>query len=118
MIIGERLKEARIAKNMTQQELGDALGVSKVSICGYEKGTRTPTMENFLDLIELLDLDVKYVLGQDVLAVNEEGEPYPSKMATNDFAMVNAIKTNRELYNLFCSNPQRTVEQIKRKMNL
>ena len=118
MIIGERIKEARIAKNMTQQEVGDALGVSKVSVCGYEKGTRTPTMENFLDLIELLDLDVKYVLGQDILAVNEENEPYPVKLASNDFAMVNAIKTNRELYNLFCSNPQRTVEQIKRKLNL
>ena len=50
MIIGKRLKEARIKKGMSQEELGNILGVSKVSICGYEKGTRTPTMENFLDL--------------------------------------------------------------------
>ena len=51
MLVGERLKEARLAKGLSQQELGDLLGVSKVSICGYEKGTRTPTLNNFIDLI-------------------------------------------------------------------
>ena len=43
MIVGERIKEARLTKNMSQQELGDKMGVTKVSISGYEKGTRTPT---------------------------------------------------------------------------
>ena len=51
MIIGERLKEARIAKKLSQETLVNLLGVSKVSICGYEKGTRTPNMSNFLKLI-------------------------------------------------------------------
>ena len=65
MIIGKRLKEARLKKSMSQEELGNLLGVSKVSICGYEKGTRTPTMENFLDLIKILELEPDYVLGRD-----------------------------------------------------
>jgi transcriptional regulator with XRE-family HTH domain len=47
MIIGERIKKERIKRNLSQQQLGDMLGVSKVSICGYETGTRTPTMETF-----------------------------------------------------------------------
>ena len=118
MIIGERLKEARIEKKMSQETLGKLLGVSKVSICGYETGTRTPNMKNFLKLIELLDLDAKYVLGLDVKVVNENNEEYPVKMATNDIEMVEAIKTNRELYNMFCSNPKRTVETIKNKLNI
>ena len=46
MIIGKRIKNARTKKGLTQEELGKLLGVSKVSICGYERGTRTPTMEN------------------------------------------------------------------------
>ena len=57
MIIGERFKEARISKNLSQETLGSMLGVSKVSICGYETGTRTPNMKNVLRLIEILDLD-------------------------------------------------------------
>lgn len=113
MIIGQRLKEARIKKGLSQEQLGEQLGVSKVSICGYEKGTRTPTMQNFLDLIELLDLDVKYVLGQDVLAVSDDVEPYQVMMAKDDIATIAAIKKDRELYNMFCENPKRTVDQIK-----
>lgn len=118
MIIGERLKEARIAKKMSQEALGNMLGVSKVSICGYETGTRTPNMSNFLKLIEILDLDAKYVLGMDIRVVNEDNEEYPVKMAKNDIQMIEAIKTSRELYNMFCSNPKRTVEKIKSKLNL
>ena len=51
MIIGERVKEARINKNYTQEELGDIIGVSKVSICGYETGNRTPTMAMVLSAV-------------------------------------------------------------------
>ena len=46
------LKSIREAKKMSQETLGKMLGVSKVSICGYETGTRTPNMSNFLKLIE------------------------------------------------------------------
>ena len=118
MIIGERLKEARLDKKMSQETLGKLLGVSKVSICGYETGTRTPNMKNFLRLIELLDLDAKYVLGLDVKVINENDEEYPVKMATNDIKTIEALKTNRELYNMFCSNPKRTVEIIKNKLEI
>lgn len=118
MIIGERLKEARLAKQMSQETLGGLLGVSKVSICGYETGTRTPNMRNFLKLIEILDLDAKYVLGMDVNVINEDNEEYPIKMANNDIKIVEEIKKSRELYNMFCSNPKRTVDKIKSKFNL
>lgn len=118
MIIGERLKEARIEKKMSQETLGNMLGVSKVSICGYETGTRTPNMKNFLNLIEILDLDVKYVLGLDVRVVSEDDEEYPIKLATNDIKTIESIKKSRELYNMFCSEPKRTVEKIKSKLNI
>ena len=114
MIIGERLKEARLAKKMSQETLGGLLGVSKVSICGYETGTRTPNMSNFLKLIEILDLDAEYASGMDVKVINE----YPVKMANNDIKIIEEIKKNRELYNMFCSNPKRTVDKIKSKFNL
>ena len=60
MIIGERLKK-RIKRGLSQQQLGDMLGVTKVSICGYETGTRTPTLENFLDILKILDLTPDYL---------------------------------------------------------
>lgn len=38
MDIGTRIKEARIAKGMTQEELGKLVGVQKSAIAKYEKG--------------------------------------------------------------------------------
>ena len=35
MEIGRRIKEARIAKGLTQQELGDQIGVQKSAIAKY-----------------------------------------------------------------------------------
>ena len=38
MNIGEKIRNARISKGMTQEELGNALGVQKSAIAKYEKG--------------------------------------------------------------------------------
>lgn len=38
MDIGARIKEARIAKGMTQEELGKIVGVQKSAIAKYESG--------------------------------------------------------------------------------
>ena len=116
MIIGKRLKEARLKKSMSQEELGNLLGVSKVSICGYEKGTRTPTMENFLDLIKILELEPDYVLGRDKNVVSEKNRGCKVVMAEEDIEIITELKKNRELYNKLCDNPKRTIELINRKL--
>lgn len=36
--VGEKIKAARLAKGMTQEELGDILGVQKSAIAKYESG--------------------------------------------------------------------------------
>lgn len=38
MKIGQKIKEARVAKGLTQQELGDIVGVQKSAIAKYESG--------------------------------------------------------------------------------
>lgn len=38
MEIGKKIKEARLAKGLTQQELGDIIGVQKSAIAKYENG--------------------------------------------------------------------------------
>lgn len=38
MEIGKKIKDARLAKGLTQQELGDLVGVQKSAIAKYENG--------------------------------------------------------------------------------
>ena len=42
MGIGERIKLARKQKGITQEELGEMLGISGNAVIHYEKGRRTP----------------------------------------------------------------------------
>lgn len=116
MIIGNRIKEARKNKGLSQQQLGDLLGVSKVSVCGYETGTRIPTMENFLQLVEILDLTPDYILGRDIDVIAEDTEPYTIKLSKQDIEIINELKKYNELYNMLIKDYKRTIELISRKI--
>ena len=116
MIIGEKLKIARKNKGWTQQELGNKLWISKVSICGYEKGTRIPTIDNFIQLLDTLEVSADFLLGREVSAVCESDEEYRVALAKEDLDILKELKNNPELYNQLIANPKRSIELIKRRM--
>ena len=84
MFIGERLKEARMKKGLTQEELGKMIGVTKVSICGYELGTRTPTIDNLILLSDFLDVDANYLLWREHFMIHEIPTPYTRRITLLD----------------------------------
>lgn len=61
---GKRLKELRLKKRLTQEELGKVIHVSKVSISGYESGNRTPDTETLQRLADYFDVTTDYLLGR------------------------------------------------------
>lgn len=50
-----RLKSARAAKDMSQQALADAVGVSRQTINAIEKGDYNPTIRLCIDICKVLD---------------------------------------------------------------
>lgn len=116
MVIGERIKKERLARGMNQEDLGKLLGVTKVSVCGYENGNRVPTMETFEELLNVLNVDPNYLLGRDADIVNDNDESYVIKMAKDDIIILNEIKKYPFLYNKLCHDPVRTVELISKKI--
>lgn len=57
------LKLLRSEKNMSQQELADALGISKSSINMYERGDRQPNLDMLEKIAEYFNVTVDYLLG-------------------------------------------------------
>lgn len=53
--IGERIKDIRIARNMTQEEMAENAGVSLSTVRRLEKGEGT-TLDNFLRILRLFNL--------------------------------------------------------------
>lgn len=65
MNFGYRLKELRLSKNLTQQELGNIVHVSKVSISGYERGERSPDRDTLTALADYFEVSTDYLLGRE-----------------------------------------------------
>ena len=64
MTIGERIKQARKAKGLTQEELAEKLGCTKQSIAQYEKGRRSPKIDGLIKRAEALNIPTSDLLGE------------------------------------------------------
>ena len=63
MDFGEKIRNARTAKQMTQSDLADAAGLSLRTIQNYEQGERMPKSHDTYDrLAAALDMDVNVLL--------------------------------------------------------
>lgn len=69
MTIGQRLKEARIQRKMTQPDLAKAVGVSKGAIGNYETDVSSPKETILIKLMEVLQIDANY-LYQDYISID------------------------------------------------
>ena len=58
--VGRRVREARVAKGMSQTDLGDKLGVSFQQVQKYEKGTNRIGASRLLQTATALNVPVEY----------------------------------------------------------
>ena len=63
-LYGDRIREARKAKHMTQEELGELVGVTGVTIMRYEKYQREPRIDQLRKIAEVLGVSWTYLIGQ------------------------------------------------------
>ena len=76
---GEILRGLRKNANMTQQELADALWISKSTVSCYEQNTRCPSPEMLVKIANTFHVSTDYLLGIeqkrqmiDVTGLNDE----------------------------------------------
>ena len=64
-IFPQRLKELRLKKGLTQQQIADEIGVNRGSYSNWEKGKREPSFENLVKLADLLDVSLDWLFGRE-----------------------------------------------------
>ena len=114
MILGYRLKELRKDNNMSQEELGRLLGVTKVSVSGYENGTRIPSMEVLITILNVFKISADYLLGRELDVVCEDGGE-TILMAQDDVNIIKELKLHPKVYHLIANNPKRFFINIEKK---
>jgi len=59
-LIGDMIQEARKQRNMTQQQLGELIGVKKAQISRLENNTGNVTIETILKVFNALEAQVNF----------------------------------------------------------
>ena len=62
---GERLRQLRKQKNLTQKQLASFVGVKNSIISFYEVGERMPSPEMIVKLATVLNVSTDYLLGMN-----------------------------------------------------
>ena len=92
LVFQKRLKETRKDRELTQEELGKAIYVSKQEVCLYESGKRTITISHLITLAKAKNR---------IVSLSDE-----------DIKIIDALKKDSTLYEKFLMDPDRAITDI------
>lgn len=70
--LGQRIREARVQKAYSQQELAQKADMGKVYLSEIERGIKMPSLYSFIKIIEALDISADSILRDEL----SSGSPF------------------------------------------
>ena len=61
-LIGERIKNARLKKSFTQEDLAEKLGISTAFLSRIERGNSQINLKRLVELCTILDINPGYII--------------------------------------------------------
>lgn len=71
VILGQRIREARKNKELTQEQLAEIAGIGLMYLGEIERGQKMPSLKILCKIIEALDISADYLL-RDVVQTGKE----------------------------------------------
>ena len=110
----KRLKEARDIREVSQKEVGKAIGVSRSAVCYYESGRSLPDMEQIEKIAEFLQVDIFWLLGKEYTGlIHREGNRIIN-LSKEDCDIIRAIHANPDLFKYLLDHPEERIAKISR----
>lgn len=108
-----QLKVIRLQNKFTQQQLADALGITRSAYCGYEIGRRSPDIDTFVKISEFYNISLADFFAQvdnDLVSESfdfdsKDEDWWVSKLTKEERALIASIrsmeeKDKKEVYDL------------------
>lgn len=95
--LGKRIKEKRISKKLTQEQLGEMCELSAAHIGNIERGTRILSVEVLFRIAQVLNVSVDYLLFDSVENDNILSSIAPILKDSDKNKVNNFLKTVRVL---------------------
>ena len=115
MLLAKRIKELRKEKDLTQEDLGKLINVTKVSICCYENGTRIPSLETIVALANAFEVSLDDLLGREKEIVVDDEQKI--RMSKEEVEFIKEVRKRKNIYRLMFANTERCASLIDKKMN-
>lgn len=117
MFDGLRLRELRINKGLTQQELGDMVHVTKAEISMIESNKRSPKIATIIEFMMIFNVSSDYLLGADNQIVEYNNpDVVVSIMTKEEITFIKELKKNKMIYDILLTDPKRGVLLINKKI--
>lgn len=113
-VFRRRLKEAREIREVSQKEVGKAIGVSRSAVCYYESGRSLPDMEQIEKIAEFLQVDIFWLLVKEYTGlIHREGNRIMN-LSEEDSKIIRAIHANPDLFKYLLDAPEERIAKISR----
>ena len=83
---GNRLKNLRLQKNLTQEQVATRLGITKAMISAYELSTRYPSIDMLIKIAQSYNVSTDYLLG-----INKTNTIDISNLTNEQISIINNI---------------------------
>ncbi|KAF1299314.1 transcriptional regulator [Enterococcus sp. JM4C] len=97
-MFSEKLRDLRMKKGISQEELSEVLDVSRQSISRYENGTAQPDLDKLVLLAKYFEVSTDYLL---VGSPEEEQAPSSDAMGTDKITIMSPVNGNVASYHKF-----------------
>lgn len=113
LTIGQLIKQSRLNRGLTQEELGELVGVKKSAVAKWENGRVSEIgRSNLQGLAKALGIDPADLIGEDGVEVRKMIKKDP-KAAAAKAAELLSDQDFIDLYTLYKSLPQEKKNQIR-----
>lgn len=92
-----RIKELRIEKKFSMEQLAQKIGVGKSSISQYESNLRAPSTDTQEALADFFNVDVDYLMGRTPIRRRVDLEGFiSSEITTQEISIIKAYREASE----------------------
>ncbi len=99
-LLGNRIKALRSAKNYTQEQIAEQIGISRQKYARIENGNNSITLEMLIKIAEILDVtvgDITRVLDEEPMVAYRAG--IEGEASGKIFDMLDLFYANKHMYN-------------------
>ena len=116
MLKGKRLREARKAHNLSAEQLGSMIGVTKAAVSLYENEKRNPKIETLIEIMYALGVSSDYLLGADKFVELKDPTVHYETLTNEEMMFINELRKDKILQERLLSDPKEGIKIIKNKI--